>query len=155
MKHKLESRLPGEMSLTSDKQMTHPYDPHDESERGEWKRWLKTHHSNNKYYGIWSHHFRANRLENNGNSDRLYFGGHKNHCRWWLEPAMKLKDGFSLEESYDQPRQHIKKQRHYFANKGPSSQSYGCGFPVVMYGCESCTIKKAESLRIDAFELWC
>ena len=29
------------------------------------------------------------------------------------------------KESYDQPRQHIKKQRHYFANKGPSSQSYG------------------------------
>ena len=32
---------------------------------------------------------------------------------------------YSLEKSYDQPRQHIKKQRHYFANKGPSSQSYG------------------------------
>ena len=39
--------------------------------------------------------------------------------------AMKLKDTYSLEEKYDQPRQHIKKQRHYFANKGPSSQSYG------------------------------
>ena len=39
--------------------------------------------------------------------------------------AMKLKDAGSLEESYDQPRQHIKKQRHYFANKGQSSQSYG------------------------------
>ena len=39
--------------------------------------------------------------------------------------AMKLKDTCSLEKSYDQPRQHIKKQRHYFANKGPSSQSYG------------------------------
>ena len=39
--------------------------------------------------------------------------------------AMKLKDAYSLEESYDQPRQHIKKQRHYFANKGPSSQGYG------------------------------
>ena len=38
--------------------------------------------------------------------------------------AMKLKDTCSLEESYDQPRQHIKKQRHYFADKGPSSQSY-------------------------------
>ena len=56
--------------------------------------------------------------------------------------AMKLKDAYSLEENYDQPRQHIKKQRHYFANKGPSSQ--GCGFSVVMYGCESWTIKKAE-----------
>ena len=57
------------------------------------------------------------------------------------------------KESYDQPRQHIKKQRHYFANKGPSSQGYG--FPIVMYGCESWTIKKAECWRIDAFELWC
>ena len=39
--------------------------------------------------------------------------------------AMKLKDACSLEKSYDQPRQHIKKQRHSFANKGPSSQGYG------------------------------
>ena len=38
--------------------------------------------------------------------------------------AMKLKDAYSLEGSYDQPRQHIEKQRHYFANKGPSSQGY-------------------------------
>ena len=50
-------------------------------------------------------------------------------------------------------RQHIKKQKHNFANKGPSSQSYG--FVVVMYGCESWTIKKAESWRIVSFELWC
>ena len=47
----------------------------------------------------------------------------------------------------------LKKQRHYFANKGPSSQ--GLLFPVVMYGCESWTIKKAEFQRTDAFELWC
>ena len=39
--------------------------------------------------------------------------------------AMKLKDASSLEEKLDQPRQHITKQRHYFANKSPSSQSYG------------------------------
>ena len=38
--------------------------------------------------------------------------------------AMKLKDTCFLEKLYDQPRQHIKKQRHYFANKGPSSQGY-------------------------------
>ena len=57
------------------------------------------------------------------------------------------------KESYDQPRQHIKKQRHYFANKSPSSQGYG--FPGVMYGCENCIIKEAERQRIDAFELWC
>ena len=57
------------------------------------------------------------------------------------------------EKSYDQPRQHVKKQRHYFAKKGPSSQGYF--FPVIMYGCESWTIKKADHWRIDAFELWC
>ena len=47
----------------------------------------------------------------------------------------------------------ILKSRHYFANKGPSSQSYG--FSSVMYGCESWTIKKVERWRIDVFELWC
>ena len=46
----------------------------------------------------------------------------------------------------------LKKQRHYFANKGPSSQS--CSFSIVMYGCESWTIKKAECPGID-FEMWC
>ena len=39
--------------------------------------------------------------------------------------AMKLKDAYSLDESYDEPRQHIEKQRHYFADKGMCSQSYG------------------------------
>ena len=39
--------------------------------------------------------------------------------------AMKLKDAYSWKESYDQPRQQIEKQSHYFANKGPSSQGYG------------------------------
>ena len=39
--------------------------------------------------------------------------------------AMTLKDVTPFKESYDQPTQHIKKQRHYFANKGPSSQGYG------------------------------
>ena len=57
------------------------------------------------------------------------------------------------KENYDQPRQHIKKQRYYFAKKGPSSQSYD--FSVVMYGCESLTIKKVECQRIDVFALWC
>ena len=57
------------------------------------------------------------------------------------------------KKRYDQPRQHIEKQRNYFANKGLSSQTMV--FPVVMCGCESWTKKKAECWRIDAFELWC
>jgi len=59
-----------------------------------------------------------------GNSDRLYFGGLQNHCRWWLQPWHE-KMLAPWKESYDQPRQHIKKQRHYFANRGPFSQGYG------------------------------
>ena len=55
--------------------------------------------------------------------------------------------------AFRQPRQHIKKQRHYFANKGPSSLGYG----FFQWSCmdESWTIKKAERQRIYAFELWC
>ena len=59
-----------------------------------------------------------------------------------VRAAIKLKDLVPYKKSYDQPRQCIKKQRCYFANKGPSSQSYG--FPVVVYGCESWSINKAE-----------
>ena len=47
----------------------------------------------------------------------------------------------------------LKKQRHHFANKGPYIKAMV--FPVIMYGCESRTIKKAERRRIDGFELWC
>ena len=50
--------------------------------------------------------------------------GLQNHSRWWLQP-WNWKTFTPWKESYDQPKQHIKKQRHYFANKGLSSQSYG------------------------------
>ena len=46
------------------------------------KACLKLKHSENKDHGIQSHHFMANRWGNDGNSDRLYFGGLQNHCRW-------------------------------------------------------------------------
>ena len=65
--------------------------------------------------------------------------------------AMKLKMLAPWKKSYDQPRQYIKNQRYYFANKDPSSQSFGFSSS----GFESWTIKKAEHQRIDAFELWC
>ena len=63
--------------------------------------------------------------------------------------SMRLRDAFSLEQSYSQPRQHIKKQRRYFANKVCLVKAMV--FPVVMYGCESWTLKKAEHRRIDVF----
>ena len=55
-------------------------------------------------------------------------GGLQNHCRWWLQP-WNWKRLAPWKKSYDQPRQHIKKQRHCFANSGLSSQSFGfsCG----------------------------
>ena len=56
-------------------------------------------------------------------------------------------------DPYDQPKQYIKKERHYFASKGPLVKAMVS--PVVTYGCESWTIKKAEHWRIDASELWC
>ena len=82
----------------------------------------------------------------------FFFFGLQNHCTWWLQLGNK-KALTPWKKSYDQPRQHIEKQRHCFVNKGLSSQ--GFGFPVVMYGCESWTIKKAEHWRTDVFELWC
>ena len=93
----------------------------------------------------------ANRQGNSGNSDRLYFGGFKITADG--DYSHEIKTLAPWKKKYDQPRQHIKKQRHYFANKVHLVKAMV--FPVVMYGCESWTIKKAECRRIDAFELWC
>ena len=60
--------------------------------------------------------------------------------------AMKLKDTCSLEKNYDKPIEHMKKQRHYFANKGPSSQSYGFSSSHVW-------MWELDYQRIDTFEL--
>ena len=65
----------------------------------------------------------------------------------------EIKDSFFLEESYDKPRQHIKNRDITFPTKIHIVKAMV--FLVVMYGCESWTIKKAECQRIDAFELWC
>ena len=59
----------------------------------------------------------------------------------------------SWKKSYDKPRQHIKKQRHHFANKVHLVKAMV--FLVVTYGCESLTTEKAEHRRTDAYELWC
>ena len=84
----------------------HPYgrkwrrtkEPVNESERGEWKSWLKAQHSENEDHGIWSHHFMANRQGNNGNSGWLYFGTPKS--LQMVIAAMKLKDAYSLEGKF-------------------------------------------------------
>ena len=80
----------------------------------------------------------ANRWGNNGNIEKLYFGGALKSLQM-VTAAMKLKSLAPWKKSYDQPRQHIKKQRHYFARNVHLVKAMV--FPVVMYGCESWTIK--------------
>ena len=94
IKHKLESRLQGEIPVPQICRWYHPdgrkrgetEQPVDESEKREWKSWLEPQHSKNEDHGIQSHHFMANRWWKNGSSEKLYFLGLQNHCRWWLQP---------------------------------------------------------------------
>ena len=89
-KHKLESRLLGGILVTSYTNDTTLMAESEEElkdllmklkeESG--KAGLKLNTQKHKDHGIWSHHFMANRWVNNRNSDRLYFLGLKNHCRW-------------------------------------------------------------------------
>ena len=117
------------------------------SEKAGWKQ-----HSKNEDHGIRYHHFMANRWGNNENSDRLYFLGLQNHCRWWLQP-WNQKMLTAWKKSYNKHRQYIKKQSHHIANKVSSSQSNGLFSSHVW--CESWNIKNAECRRIDPFELCC
>ena len=91
----------------------------------------------------------ANRWGNNGNSSRLYFLGLPNHCRWWLQP-WNLLLGRTAMANLDS----IFKRRDITLPTNIRLVK-AMVFPVVMYGCESWSIKKAECWRIDAFELWC
>ena len=68
----------------------------DESERGEWKSWLKAQHSENEDHGVRSHHFRANRWGNSGNSGQTSFFWAPKSLQM-VTTAMKLKDAYSLE----------------------------------------------------------
>ena len=113
---------------------------------------LKTQDSENQDHGIWSHHFMTNRWGNTGNSERLYFWGSK-----------ITADGDCSHEI----KRHLLFGRKAMANLDSILKSRDIAlptkvhlvkatvFPVVMYGCESWTIKKGEYWRIDAFELWC
>ena len=120
-------------------------------EEGE-KAGLKLNIQKNKDHGIWSHNFMENRWGNKGNSDRLYFFGSKitadgdcsHEIRRYLlfgRKAMTNLDTILKSRDITLPTKvHVVK---------------AVVFPVVMYGCESWTIKKTEHSRTDAFELWC
>ena len=89
--------------------------------------WLSDWTELNKDSGIRSHHFKANKWGKCANSVRSHFLGLQNHLRCCLQP-WNYKTHACWKNSYDKPRQYIKKQRHQFADKGLSSQSYG--FPI-------------------------
>ena len=115
------------------------------------KNWLKAQHSENKDHSIWSHHFMANRWRNSGNSGRFYFGGSKiiadGDCSHEVKRRLLLRK--NVMTNLDS----------IFESRDGTLPTKVClvkdmVFPLVMYGCESWTVKKAEC-RIDAFELWC
>ena len=91
----------------------------------------------------------GNRWGNSGNSGRFYFFGLQNHCGGWLQLQNK-KTLAPRKKSYDKPRKHNKKQRHYFAYKGSSSKVMV--FPVVMYGCH---VWKLDHKEGWAPKNWC
>src|SRR5574337_1090202 len=107
--------------------------PLDESERGEWKSWLKAQHSENEDHGIWSHHFMGNRWGNRGNSVRLYFSGLQNHCSH--ETKRRLLLGRKVMTNLDS----ILKSRDITLTTKVCLVR-AMVFPVVVYGCESWTI---------------
>ena len=92
----------------------------------------------------------GNRSGNSGNCQTLFLGAPKS--LQMMIAAMKLKDT-PWKKNCDQTRWHIKKQRHYFSNKCPSSQGYGFSSGHVWIW--EFDMKKAEHWRIDTFELWC
>ena len=94
----------------------------------------------------------ANRWGNNRNSGRLNFGGLQNHCRWWLHP--QVKRCLLLERKVMTILDSILKTKDIiFPTKVHLVKAIV--FPIVMYGCENWTIKKAECQRTSAFELRC
>ena len=128
--------------------------PLDDSERGEWKSWLKAQHSENEDHGIQSHHFMGNRWGNKCKQWQTLFS--------WALPslkmvtaAVKLKDACLLlgRKTMTILDSILKSRDITFPTKVHLVKAMV--FPVVLYRCESWTIKQAEHRRIDAFELWC
>ena len=101
------------------------------------KSWLKTQHSKNKDPGIQFHHFMANRWENNGNSDRLYFFGLQSHCSHEIKRRLLLgRKAMTNLDSILKSGDIILPTKVHLVK--------AMVFPVVTYGCESWTIKMAE-----------
>ena len=118
----------------------------------EWKNWLKTQHSKNEDHGIQSHHFRANRWETMETVTDFIFLGFKitedGDCSFKIKRHLLLgrKTMTNLDSILESRDITLPTKVHVVK---------AMAFPVVMYGCESWTVKKAEHWRVDTFELWC
>ena len=158
MKHKLESRLPGEISITSDMQVTLPYgrkwrtkDPFDENERREWKSWLKTQHSEKIMACGPTTSWQIDGETMEIVTDFIFLGSKitaNGDCSHEIKRCLLL--GRKVMTNLDSI---LKRKDITLPTKIHLVKAMV--FPVVMYRCESWTIKKAEHWRIDAFELWC
>ena len=93
-----------------------------------------------------------NRWRNNGNSERLYFLGLQNHCRWWLQPWNK-KWLFLGRKAVSNLNSIFKSRDITLPTNVRLVKAMV--FPVVIYGFENWTIKKSEHQWTDAFKLWC
>ena len=126
--------------------------PLDESERGKWKSWLKAQHSENEDHGIWSHHFMGPDGETVETVADFILGGSKitadGDCSHEIKTHLLL--GRNVMTNLDS----IFKSRD-ITLPAKVHLVKAMVFPVVTYGCESWTVKKAEHRRIDAFEVWC
>ena len=109
---------------------------------------LKLNSQKTKDHGIWSHHFMANRWRRNGNSDQLYFLGSK--ITVYGDCIHEIKRHLVLGRKSMTNLDCILKSRDITLPTKVHPVK-AMVFPVVMYGCESWTIKKAEHQRIDAF----
>ena len=126
-------------------------EPLDEGEGGEWKSWLKMQHSRNEEHGIQSHHFMANKWGKIETVADFIFGGSKITADG--DCSHEIKKCLLLGRKAMTNLHSILKSRDITLPKKISILK-ALVFPVVMYGCESWTIKKSEHQRIDAFELW-
>ena len=153
MKHKLESRLLGEMPITSDTQITPPYgrkwrqteEPLDESERGEWKRWLKLNIKKTKIMA--SGPITSWQIDGKSNatvSDLIFLGSQFTAVG---DCSHEIKRHLLLGRKYMTNLDSILKSRDFTL---PTNFLLikAMVFPVVMYRCECWTIKKAECWRI-------
>ena len=137
----------------------HPYgkkwrrtkEPLDESERGEWKSGLKIQHSKNEDDGIWSHHFMANRWGKKWEQWLTLFSRAPRSLQI-VTIAMKLKNMCCLEEKLTNIDSILKIRDITLPTEVRLVKAMV--FPIVLYGCETRTIKIAQCWRIDVFELW-